>query len=315
MCTAVAVPLSGRRGMLFGRTLDLEYRFAEEVVITPRHFPFMFRGGRCTDAHPALIGMAIRENGYPLYYDAANEAGLCMAGLAFEGYGSYAAPGTAGGKRCAPWELIPYVLTECTSVKEVRELLGGCILEDVPFSEEMPNRPMHWIAADASGSLIIEPERGHLTLHDNPVGVMTNSPPFENQLDRLRDYRHLSAKTPPSSLSPHLPHSVYSRGMGALGLPGDWSSCSRFVRAVFLRENAQISTPEEMFSVLDAVRVPRGAVLCDDGRAVVTVYASCIDTADRTYYFCTEQSRAPRRVMLTDAAADAESMVGIPIGK
>ncbi|MBQ7982086.1 MAG: linear amide C-N hydrolase, partial [Clostridia bacterium] len=267
MCTAVSVPLSGRRGMLFGRTLDLEYRFEEEVVITPRRFPFVFLDGSRTDAHPALIGMAIRKNGYPLYYDAANEAGLCMAGLAFEGYGSYAAPGTAGEKHCTPWELIPYVLTRCGSVKEARVLLDGCILEDVLFSEDMPNRPMHWIVADASGSLTVEPAQGHLTLHDNPVGVMTNSPPFAHQLDRLRDYRHLSAKTPSASLAPQLPHSVYSRGMGALGLPGDWSSCSRFVRAVFLRENAQIPTHEAMFSVLDAVSVPRGAVLCDDGRA------------------------------------------------
>ena len=226
MCTAITFK---RNNFYFGRTLDLERSYGDEVVISPRNFPLHFRESPALDHHYAMIGMAHVSRGYPLYYDAVNEAGLCMAGLNFPGFAHYN-PSAEGKENVASFELIPWILARCGSVKEVRLKLRNLQLTDISFSEALQTTQLHWIIADQTECVTLEPLEDGIRIHENPVGVLTNNPPFDDQLFQLRNFMHLSANPPHNHFSPDIDLKPYSRGMGAMGLPGDLSSQSRFVR-------------------------------------------------------------------------------------
>ena len=94
MCTAATYQT---KDFYFGRTLDYEFSYGEEIVVMPRRFPLNFRHIGEKAEHYAIIGMAHVAGGVPLFYDAINEKGLGMAGLNFVGNADYKSlvPGTA----------------------------------------------------------------------------------------------------------------------------------------------------------------------------------------------------------------------------
>ena len=183
MCTAATYKTDG---FYFGRTLDYEFSYGDEIVVTPRRFPLAFSGGKALSEHFALLGMAHVADGYPLYYDAMNEKGLCMAGLNFVGNAAYAAPRGDEGD-VAQFEFIPWVLAQCASVSEARVLLGKTNLTGTPFSAALPAAQLHWLLADKDECVTIESTADGLHVYDNPAGVLTNNPPFPQQLFRLND--------------------------------------------------------------------------------------------------------------------------------
>lgn len=288
MCTAITYKT---RQHYFGRNLDLEYSYRESVTITPRNYPFKFRMAEEMVSHYAMIGMALVEDDYPLYYDATNEKGLSMAGLLFAGNAVY--PGPAEEKdNISPFEFIPWILGQCKDLKEVRVLLDRINLAAIDFSEKYPLSELHWMISDKEGSLVVEAVKEGLKVYENPVEVLTNNPPFEMQMFGLNKYRGLSAKQPENLFSDKLDLSAYSRGMGSLGLPGDWTSPSRFVRAAFVRMNAKSGDSEEesvsqFFHILDSVAHPRGCVHMGEGKYEITVYSSCCNTDEGIYYYKT----------------------------
>ena len=144
MCTAVTYTTADT---YFGRTLDLEYSYNETVTVTPRRFPFVFRHAGSLESHYAIIGMATVADGYPLYYEAANEKGLGMAGLNFPNNAHYF-PCESGKDNLAPFEFIPWILSQCATVHKAREKLSRLCLCDTPFSEAFPLSPLHWIISD-----------------------------------------------------------------------------------------------------------------------------------------------------------------------
>ena len=155
MCTAVAFY---REGLYFGRNMDIDRPFGQKVVIAPRGYAFPYR---CRAAQPlsyALIGMASVTDGVPLYAEAANECGLCMAGLYFPQSASYFPPGHAADGRVtlAPYELIPYLLGGCRDCAEALRLLSRVDLAAVPFREDLPVAPLHFFLADATGAFAAE---------------------------------------------------------------------------------------------------------------------------------------------------------------
>ena len=141
-------------------------------------------------------------------------------------------------KNVETFELIPWILGRCADVKEARELLSDLNLMGTPFQDTLPAAQLHWILADREEAITVESVKEGLRIYDNPAGVLTNNPPFEQQMFQLNNYMHLSPKDPQNHFSGDLPLSTYCRGMGALGLPGDLSSQSRFVRAAFVKMNA-----------------------------------------------------------------------------
>lgn len=233
MCTAVTYKTGD---FYFGRTLDYDCSWSEEVTVTPRKFPLKFRELGILEEHNAIIGMAHVADGYPLYFDAVNERGLAMAGLNFVGYADYK-PSAPGKDNVASFELIPWVLGRCATVAEARKLLLNINLTDAAFSAELPPTQLHWIIADCDEAITVEAVREGIRVYANPVGVLTNNPPFDEQMFQLNNYMHLSAGEPENRFSEQIDLWAYSRGMGALGLPGDLSSQSRFVRAAFVKLN------------------------------------------------------------------------------
>lgn len=305
MCTAV------KDNTLFGRTLDLEYSYDEKIVIVPREYDFTFSGRRIRK-HYAMIGVAHIANGYPLFYDAMNEKGLAAAGLNFPVNAVYHDPADAELKNnVAAFELIPWVLSLCDTVDYAEKLLCDTNITNVPFSPELPPTPLHWIIADQYRAITVEQTCNGLAIYENPYGVMTNSPTFPYHLFRVADYMALDSSIGVNTLCPDIILKVYSRGMGGIGLPGDYSSCGRFVRAVFAKNH---TTMEErhinrFFHIMDTVSIPKGCVKTDEGKDVSTVYTSCADLEELAYYFTTYDSRRIKCVKLTDAVADADEIL------
>lgn len=302
--------------MYFGRTLDLEYSYREEVTIAPRNYPFLLRCLPPIRSHYAIIGMAYVQNDYPLYYDAVNEKGLGAAGLNFPGNAVYF-PEAEGRENVAPFELIPYLLSQCATVAEAKQMLARVNIADIPFSDALPNTTLHWMISGKDGSIVAESTADGLKVYDNPVEVLANNPPFDAQLSRLSDYAVLSAFPPENNFSARLDIKPYSRGMGAMGLPGDLSSPSRFVRAAFVKENSLSDGTEaddvnQFFHILGSVEQPRGCCRWDD-KCELTVYTSCCNTETGTYYYTTYGNRTPSAVQLRKESLDTDALIRFPL--
>lgn len=288
MCTAATYQT---KNFYFGRTMDYEFSYGDEIVVTPRRYSFQFRHVDRIDRHYAMIGMAHVAEGYPLYYDAVNEKGVGMAGLNFVGNAHYGEP-EPDVDNIAQFEFIPWVLGQCASVQEVRKLLERTHLVNTAFSDGLPLAELHWMISDREETITVESVREGLKVYDNPVGVLTNNPPFDVQMLRLNDYMKLSPKSPENQFCDILPLHVYSRGMGALGLPGDLSSGSRFVRAAFVKmnsvsEDTESGSVSQFFHILGSVDQQRGC--CDVGgeKYEITLYTSCCNADQGIYYYTT----------------------------
>lgn len=292
MCTAAVYKT---RDLYFGRTLDNDFSYGEEVVVTPRNFPLAFRRDEAPENRFAIIGTAFVAEDYPLYYDAVNEKGLCMAGLNFVGNAVYNKP-VDGRDNVAQFELVPWILSQCKTVEEARALLGKINITDDAFSGELPPAQLHWIIADKMQAITVESTVGGLKIYDNPVGVLTNNPPFEVQLFALNNYMGLSPEPPVNSFAHGLELNAYSRGMGAVGLPGDLSSQSRFVRAAFVKMNSVSGEGEEesvgqFFHILGSVEQQRGCCALQNGKHEITIYTSCCNSDKGIYYYTTYSNR------------------------
>ncbi len=312
MCTAVAYRPNG---FYFGRTLDFEFLYPCEVTFAPRKFPFDFRFSERADLHYAILGMAYVMDNYPLYFDAVNEKGLCMAGLNFVGNAVYR-EAIEGKENVASFEFIPYILSRCESVKEAKRLLENINITDTAFKEDLPPSQLHWIIADKEESVVVESVAQGVMVYPNPVGVLTNNPPFEYQLENLKKYFHLSAEQGADS-EEEKKYSEFSRGTGAVGLPGDYTSKSRFVRAAFLRKNSHNPDTEQagvnqFFHILSGVSVPEGCCVTEKGEYDKTLYASCISAQRGVYYYKAYESQGVLAVDMKKENIDASELVRYP---
>jgi choloylglycine hydrolase len=288
MCTAATYKT---KDFYFGRTLDYEFSYGEEITITPRNFEFRFRNVESKKSHYAIIGMAFVAEGYPLYYDAVNEKGLAIAGLNFVGNACYQDNDDTKDNVCQ-FEFIPWILSQCSSVSEVRALLDKINITNEPFSDKLPLAQLHWIIADNDSAITVESVSEGIKIYDNPVGVLTNNPTFDKQMFALNNYRNLSPKSPKNTFSKELNLELYSRGMGAMGLPGDLSSQSRFVRVAYTKMNSlskedEKSSVSQFFHILGSVDQQRGCCDLGDDKFEITIYTSCCNANKGIYYYTT----------------------------
>ena len=289
MCTSIAMKTND---FYFGRTMDLDYEFHTSVVITPRNYPIAFRRSSVLRRHNALIGMASVVDDYPLYAEAANEKGLCMAALNFPDNAYYPQEENPRKTNVSPFELIHWILGQCGSLEDVRHLLDSTHLVGIPFSSEIPLTPLHWHIADSTGSLTLENTQDGLHLYNNSVGVLTNNPAFQFQLTNLCQYLNLVSGYPKNRFSDLEGIKPYGQGLGSFGLPGDYSPSSRFVKAAWLLLNSICSKDDpgslaQFFHLLDAVSVVRGSVLSQEDACDMTTYACCINATRGAYYYKT----------------------------
>lgn len=314
MCTAATYKT---KDFYFGRTLDYEFSYHEEVTVTPRNFPLPFRHMETMTHHYAIIGMAYISEGYPLYYDAVNEKGLGIAGLNFVGSAVYRKP-APDKANAAQFELIPWILGQCSSVKEARELLTETNITDTPFSKALPPSQLHWLIADREEAITVEAVQEGLRIYDNPAGVLTNNPPFPMQMFNLNNYRSLSPETPENCFSDKLPLQAYSRGMGAMGLPGDLSSQSRFVRAAFTKMNSVSGDSEsesvsQFFHILGSVDQQRGCCDVGDSKYEITIYTCCCNADRGIYYYTTYENHQITAVDMYRERLDGTVLARYPL--
>lgn len=314
MCTAATYKT---KDFYFGRTLDYEFSYGDQVTITPRSFLFHFRHVSELKNHYAIIGMAHVAGNYPLYYDAINEKGLGMAGLNFVGNASYSDV-QSEVDNIAQFEFIPWILSQCSSVTEARELLHRINIVNTPFSEQLPLAQLHWLIADEKECITVESMSDGLHVYDNPAGVLTNNPPFPQQMFQLNNYMHLSPKQPVNTFSSDLNLNAYSRGMGGLGLPGDLSSASRFVRVAFTKVNSfsgesEMESVSQFFHILGSVDQQRGCCQVSDGKYEITLYTSCCNATKGIYYYNTYENHQISAVDMHSENLDSDKLVCYPL--
>lgn len=314
MCTAATYYTKDH---YFGRNLDLEYSYNQTVTVTPRNFPFVFRKEAPINNHYALIGMAYVVNDYPLYYDAINEKGLGMAGLNFPEYADYKEE-VEGKDNISPFEFIPWILSRCATVDEAKQSLEKINLVNINFGEELPLSPLHWIIADKEKAITVECVKEGLKVYDNPVGVLTNNPTFDIQLFNLNNYMSLSTQPPVNNFSKELKFNTYSRGMGAIGLPGDLSSASRFVKATFTKMNSLSGDSEsesisQFFHILGSVEQQRGLVEVEPGKYEITIYSSCCNLDKGIYYYKTYENSQISAVNMYNENLAGSSLISYPL--
>ena len=310
MCTAATYQT---KDFYFGRTLDYEFSYGDEIVITPRNYQFDFRHRESLQSHYAMIGMAHVVGNDPLYYDAFNEKGLAMAGLNFVGNASYYDV-EEGKENIAQFEFIPWILGTCATLDEAKKALSEMNLTNTPYSEQFPVAQLHWIIADKTGAITVEAMEDGMHVYENKVGVLTNNPPFNIQMFLLNQYMGLSPKQPENLFAKDIELNAYSRGMGAIGLPGDLSSSSRFAKVAFTKlhsvsGNSEAESVSQFFHILGAVDQPRGCCDVGEDKYEITIYTSCCNASKGIYYYTTYENHQITAVDMHRVDLDGEQLV------
>ena len=313
MCTAITFQTNSH---YFGRNLDLEYHYNEAVTIMPRNCPLPMRCEASPDSHYAIIGMATIDGQYPLFYEGTNEWGLSIASLNFPGNAIYH-PMQDGMYNITTFEFIPWLLGQCKNLDEVKEKLKRTNIVNIPYSSEYPLTPLHWLIADKSSSLTVEPMEHGLQMIENPVGVLTNNPPFSYHMHNLCNYMGISNQPAVNRLCTQVDLKPYSNGMGGMGLPGDLSSASRFIRAVFTKDNSVCAADEassvgQFFHILDSVYQQSGCVQIGEAYEK-TVYSSCCNTDTGVYYYTTYENRQITAVSMRNIDLNQNALKSYPL--
>ena len=301
MCTCINFK---SKDNYFGRNLDLEYRFNEKVVITPRNYEFKLKNKSVIKTKYSIIGMAMVVESYPLYAEASNEKGLSIAGLYFPN-NAYFFDEDKNKLSLAPYELIPYFLGLFTKVSEIRDSLNNLVITNTPFNNDLPVSDLHWMISDKEECIVLEQTKAGLKIYDNPIGVLTNNPSFDYHLMNINNYINLTPYYGKINFSDKINLNEYGQGMGAIGLPGDNSSASRFIRASFTKLNSVCNEDEEssvtqFFHILDSVSMVRGTTVTKEDKCDITTYSSCINLDKGIYYYKTYNNNQISAVKMTE---------------
>lgn len=316
MCTAISYKT---KNYYFGRTLDNDVSYGEEVIISPRNFKFTFNEKATIENHYAIIGMAYDYDGYPLYYDAINEKGLGIAGLNFINNALYHEKDD-NKDNIAQYEFIPWILSQCQTVKEAKTKIKKINFLNKPYSQKLPLARLHWLISDGKETITVESVKEGVKIYDNKVGVLTNNPTFDKQIFNLNNYSYLSNKNSKNTFSKKLKLENYSNGMGGLGLPGDLSSSSRFIRASFVKMNSvteddELSSVSQFFHILNSVNQVKGCCILDNDNYEYTMYTSCCNLTKGIYYYTTYTNHQINAVSIYNEDLNSNKLIKFPLKK
>lgn len=314
MCTAVRFTDTAGR-MFWGRNYDWNVTYGEKPVVMPKGFTVKSHFGDDYEAAHAAIGMAVEYNGYPLFFNAGNDAGLAVGGLNFAGYAQFA-PGPVQGKtNIAAYEVPTWIAANFTTVDEAEAALADAVIVDAPISSEMPVASLHWHIADAKRSIVVECQADGMHVLDDPVDVLTNQPPLEWHLENLRNYMCCSGHWPDPAQWRDAKLTPFGTGSTMRGIPGDSYATSRFVKAAFVnafhpQKESERDNVMRLIHTLGSVAFVEGTALMADGSSEVTLFSDCFSAATGTYYFNTVDNPALRCACLGDyATADPKALV------
>jgi choloylglycine hydrolase len=325
-CTGIRL-IAGDGTVVHARTLEFAIDLDSSVLVVPRGFA---RSGDTPDGAPGLAwktkyaSVGANGAGLPFIFDGLNEKGLAVGLFYFPTTAGYMPYTSADASRTlAPWQVGSWLLENFASVADVRANIGAVVVPAVVFKTWGFVPPVHYVVHDASGqSIVIEYVDGTLHVHDNPLGVMTNSPAFDWHMTNLRNYVNFSlTNVAPVTLGP-VTLEPFGQGSGMLGLPGDFTPPSRFVRAVAFSHSALPSKtgPEAVlraFHILNNFDIPKGAarerekdahgnILAD-----YTLWTSANDLGAKRFYFRTHENSQIRMVDLMAMNLDAREIATI----
>ena len=316
MCTGVRFS-DDKGNMFFGRNLDWSNGYGEKVTITPREFsynsPFL---GEMHSKEGAIIGMAIIEEGIPLYFDCCNEAGLGVAGLNFPHYAKYEKDAVEGKTNIAAWEFPLYIVMNFSSVEDVKAALPEMAIVSKPINEKYPVSELHFMIADGKQSIVVEYTERGMEIFDNDVDILTNQPGYNWHQENLRNYMNLYPRMPKEVKWNKATMKPFGSGALMRGLPGDYTSTSRFVRAAYLNTHYPVKTTEEenvsrLFHTLASVAMIDGAGEMAGGRSEITIYVGGYSAASKTYYYSLYEDLALTAVSLEDYNLDSKELLQV----
>jgi len=324
-CTGVCIKAQDG-SIIYARTLEFGADLESQVLFLPRGYQTV---GTTASGNPGLTWKsryaAVGMNAYDknILADGVNEQGLAAGIFYFPDYAGYQKVTPADeAKSMAPWELVTWMLTNFATVEEIKAALPSIKVTAVPYGSKNDVPPLHYTAHDASGgSLVIEYVNGELHTYDNPIGVITNSPTFDWHITNLRNYIKLSDSNVSAIDVDGITLAPFGQGSGLMGLPGDFTPPSRFVRAVALSHYAIPGKDAEAavktaFHILDSFDIPLGVVRpdADSGEPMEYTQWTCAsDLKNRKFYFHTYDDRQVRTVSLDEFNLDATEPTTIPL--
>ena len=258
--------------------------------------------------HHTIYGIGIVKDNYPFYFDCSNEYGLSFAGLNFPG-NAYFYPVDENKINIAPYELPLYLLGKYKTVKEVKEALKNINICDIPYSKDLPLSTLHYIISDYEQSIVIEQTKEKMNIYDNPFNVLTNNPPFIYHSLNVNNYMSLTNKEPVNRFSKDLNLFNYGKAMGAIGLPGDSSPASRFIKATFLLHNIRFNNDDDfnisqMLHILNNVSTLKGECVLDDNSEEYTVYSSMYNLNKKELFIRSYEQGSIYRYKLNNSIND-----------
>jgi choloylglycine hydrolase len=322
MCTGIRLT-ANNNATIYARTMEFGQDIASNIIIIPRNYQFIGTAPEGSGMHwkseYAIVG-ANTQNIIGIL-DGLNEKGLAGGLFYFPEYAQYQeVTSDKYPHTIAPWELITFLLTTCATVDQAKQKLSIVNVSNTVFGPWGIVPPTHAIIHDAAGnSLVIEYVKGKLRMYDNPLGVITNSPSFDWHITNLRNYINLSAINVPKIELDKISLSSFGQGSGMLGLPGDFTPPSRFVRAVaFSQSVVNLKTEKDAlaaaFHILNLFDIPFGVVGQKDGDAMhfdYTQWTSASDTRNACYYWHTYMNRNIKMINLihTNMLADTHTII------
>lgn len=312
MCTGIRFTDNGGN-MYFGRNLDWSEGYGEKVVITPRNYQYKsaFLG---VINGPAVIGMAVVAENMPLYFDCANEHGLAVAGLNFPGYTAYVATPVEGKTNVSSYEFPLWVTLKFKTVDEVEKTLRNVAVVAKPVNEQYQVGETHWLIGDKKRSIVVEYTEHGIEIFENEVDVLTNQPGYGWHKENLRNYLNLSSETPQEVEWSGVKMTAFGAGALIRGLPGDYYSPSRFVRAAYLNTHypSQVSETDNvarLFHTLAGVSMIDGVAAMADGKFEKTIYTGGYSSGTKTYYYNTYEEPAIQNVRLENYDLDSSGLI------
>lgn len=317
MCTAIR--FNGDNGnMYFGRNLDWSSSYGEHAIITPTGYRPKSPFGAIDAIRHAVIGMGIIQEDAPLYFDCANDAGLAVAGLNFPGYTSYA-PAPAEGKTSIAAYEFPFWIAACfESVDQVEEALRSTVIVDKPINDLYPSSMLHWIIGDAKRSIVVEHTLQGPEIFPNRLDVLANQPGFAWHAENVRNYLNVTPEVPRPLSWGSAELTAYGSGGGMRGLPGDYSSPSRFVRAAYLnahypQQATEADNVSRLFHTLGGAAMVDGAARMADGTFERTIYTSGFSARTLTYHYADYDNPAIRSISLADYETSGDKLISVSL--
>ncbi|WP_199728352.1 linear amide C-N hydrolase [Achromobacter sp. K91] len=320
-CTSFTIKATDG-SVIYGRTMEFGLEMESRVMFIPRAHLLEAaappgRKGMTWQSKYAVVGM--NAFGLTSIIDGVNEKGLAGGVLYFPGYAQYADPASVSAeKSLAPWDLLTWALTRFATVAEVKAALSQVAVVNIK-QEAMGGLipPLHYTLHDRSGaSIVIEPINGELRLHDNPMGVLTNSPPFEWHMINLGNYVKLSATEAPALRIEGQTIAPSGQGSGLLGVPGDPTPPSRFVRAIGYSISASRQAPglpsvKLAEHIANSFDIPKGWIKPTGQHAELmdyTQWTTVIDLSNLRYYVKSYDDQTLRLVDLKSFDLDAKAV-------